>query len=291
MQETFKKINFRSKTLVKIDQAVSIIKEYQKMGFKLTLRQLFYQHVARNLLENTRNRYDWLSNLVRDARDTGKIDWDAMEDRSRTVNFHAAWDSPADFIKSTVECYAEDWWLDQKYRPEVWIEKDALLGVITPVCNEFRVPSFAHKGNTGQLHMYEAGKRFAGYLKQGLTPIVLHLADHDPSGIDMTPDVENRLALYARKPIEVKRLALKIEQVRGLPPNFAKEKDKNLKKYVAKFGTNQCWELDALAPNVIANLIRSAIKPLIGSKKWAAAQRKEQRNHKVLEQTAVTLAK
>jgi hypothetical protein len=81
-----------------------------------------------------------------------------------------------------------------------------LLGVIEDACTEFRVPYFAHRGNNSQTLQYQAGKRFAAYLDQGLIPVVLHLADHDPNGIDMTRDNRERLKLYARDDVEVTRL-------------------------------------------------------------------------------------
>ena len=104
--------------------------------------------------------------------------------------------SPDHIISEDAEVYREDLWGGQRYRPEVWIEKDALIGVIEGVCTELRVPYFAHRGNNSQTLQYQAGKRFAGYLDHGLIPLVLHLADHDPNGIDMTRDNIERLALY-----------------------------------------------------------------------------------------------
>jgi hypothetical protein len=77
-----------------------------------------------------------------------------------------------------------------------------------------RVPYFATIGNASQTLLHDAGRRFAEYLDQGLIPLVFHLADHDPNGTDMTRDVRERLALYTRAPIEVRRIALNLGQVR-----------------------------------------------------------------------------
>ena len=130
------------------------------------------------------------------------------------------------------------------------IEKEALLGVIEDISTELRVPYFAHRGNNSQTLQYQAGKRFADYLDQGLIPLVLHLADHDPNGIDMTRDNEKRLALYARSEIEVKRIALNMDQVRQYnpPPSFVKEGDTRTSGYRDRFGTDECWELTRSAP-------------------------------------------
>jgi hypothetical protein len=274
----------RAATLTVVAQANTIIEEYIAQEFKLTLRQLFYQFVARGLLDNRFNEYKRLGAIVRNARDGGLIDWEAIEDRTREVNTHAFWTNPAGIISDDAEVYREDLWAGQRYRPEVWIEKEALLGVIESICTELRVPYFAHRGNNSQTLQHQAGKRFADYLDQGLIPLVLHLADHDPNGIDMTRDTIERLALYARAEIEVRRIALTMKQVQQYrpPPNFVKEQDTRSGGYRQRFGTDQCWELDALSPTVIANLIRSEIEALIDQMRWRIAGAKEETGRRLL---------
>ena len=275
-------------TLRVVEQANAIIGEYLAQGFALTLRQLFYQFVARTLLENLFNEYKRLGRIVRAARDGGLIDWDAIEDRTREVNTHTFWTNPAGLISAAAQQYREDLWAGQRYRPEVWIEKEALLGVIEGVCTELRAPYFAHRGNNSQTLQYQAGKRFAG-----LIPIVLHLADHDPNGIDMTRDNTKRLALYARQEIEVRRIALNMDQVRqhNPPPSFVKDGDTRTSGYREQFGTDECWELDALSPTLIADLIRTEIEQLIDWPKWRSAQAKEERGRGLLDTAAANWAK
>jgi hypothetical protein len=280
--------SFRGPTRATIDQANAIIAEYQAAGFRLTLRQLYYQFVARDLFENRAKNYKKLGGIMARARDAGESDWDVVEDRSRIVNFFNAWSSPADFLRDEVEYYAEDLWEGQHFRPEVWVEKDALIGVVAKACEPLRVPYFSTHGYVGQLPAREAGLRFAEQLDLDLTPVVLHLADHDPAGFAMTRDVESRLERYAGERIRVRRIALNLDQVEQYrpPPNFAKEKDVNFDRYRREFGTNECWELDALAPDVIADLIRGEISDLIDDKKWDAAMRSEQKNRLALDKIA-----
>jgi hypothetical protein len=275
-------------TLKVVEQVNTIIDEYMAQDFTLTLRQLFYQTVARGLLENSFSNYKRLGNIVRNARDGGMIDWNAIEDRTREVNTHTFWTNPAGIISAAAHQYREDLWKGQRYRPEVWIEKEALLGVIEGVCTELRVPYFAHRGNTSQTLQYQAGRRFAGFIDQGLIPLVLHLADHDPNGIDMTRDNERRLALYARADIEVRRIALNMDQVEHYnpPPNFVKEADTRTSGYRERFDTDECWELDALSPAVIATLIRDEIEALINQRKWKTALTSETRGRTLLTSAA-----
>jgi hypothetical protein len=280
-------------TLKVIEQANSIIAEYAAQDFALTLRQLFYQMVARALWDNTFKEYKRLGVIVRDGRNGGLIDWDAIEDRTREVNTHTFWGDPAGIISAAAHQYRENLWHGQRYRPEVWIEKEALLGVIEAICTEYRVPYFAHRGNNSQTLQYQAGKRFAKYLDQGLIPLVLHLADHDPNGIDMTRDNRERLALYTRAEVEVRRVALNMNQVREYnpPPSFAKEADKRFAAYVREFGTRECWELDALSPTVIADLIRAEVEGLIDRPQWDAAKAKEKRGRRLLDAAAANWTK
>jgi hypothetical protein len=197
--ESFINIRFQAKTLNVIEQANGIIAEYEAQGFTMTLRQLYYQFVARDLLVNTMQSYKRLGSIVSDARDAGLIDWDAIEDRTRELVTHTSWDSPEEVVGAVARQYREDIWANQLWRPEVWIEKEALLGVIEGVCTDFRVPYYAHRGNNSQSEQYKAGKRYAQLFDQGRIPLVLHLADHDPNGLDMTRDNTERLALYARQ--------------------------------------------------------------------------------------------
>jgi hypothetical protein len=283
--ELFLEQGFSVGSLLIIKQANEIIAEYQDQDFRLSLRQLFYQFVSRGLLANDQSQYRRLQHTLVNARNAGLVDWDAIEDRTRVLEEWTTFRNPAEAIDVVARQYREDPWLKQQYRPEVWIEKEALIGVIEDVCKEYLVPYLAHRGGNSASVMYEAGKRFAAILDHGQTPVVFHLADHDPTGIHMTEDTERRLEMYADEWIRVDRLGLTMAQVRRYrpPPNMAKESDTRYDEYRRQFGT-QCWELDALSPTVIADLIRTNLDNLIDQKLWQASLRKEQRNRATLEQ-------
>jgi len=283
-REAFLPKKFHSATLKVIECANEIIAEYELGGFSLTLRQLYYQFVARRLIENTVPEYKRLGKIVNDGRLAGMIDWDGIEDRTRRLESYLSYIGPSQAIEEAAGSYCEDPWLSQKYRPEVWIEKDALIGVIERVCSDYHLPHFACRGDVSQSELYAAGKRFANYLARDLNPIVLHLGDHDPNGLDMTRDNRDRLRLFAGEDIEVRRLALNLDQVEryALPPNPAKETDTRFLAYVENFGIRECWELDALAPNVIADLIRVEIGALIDKRKWRKAEAKSRANRGIL---------
>ena len=285
--EPFEAFRFQAKTLRIIEQANVIIEEFHALGFVLTLRQLFYQFVSRAALENSQAAYKRLGSVVKDGRRAGLIDWDAIEDRTRFVRDRPTWACPARIMGDAAEQYLESLWRGQDIRVEVWLEKDALIGVIEGTCEEFRLPYFACRGNNSESEQHKAGQRFARYRAEGVTPIVLHLGDHDPNGIDMTRDNRDRLALFARHAVEVRRLALNMDQVERYrpPPNPAKETDTRFQAYVENYGA-ECWELDALSPTVIAALISDEVERMIDADAWNAAKAEEAFNRARLAKAA-----
>jgi hypothetical protein len=158
-REFFRAIKFQRRTREIIERANAIVDEYMAQGFVLTLRQLFYQFVARGFIENTLNRYSALGWAVSNGRDAGLIDWEAIVDRSREFQQPQTWRNPAEILAAAARSYKEDLWASQPRHIEVWVEKDALAGVFTRVCADYRLPFLAHRGNASTTAMYEAGKR------------------------------------------------------------------------------------------------------------------------------------
>ena len=275
--ETFVPRKFSAGSLKLIESANEIIDEYQAEGFTLTLRQLYYQFVSRDLIKNLQTEYKRLGSVINDARLAGLIDWDMIEDRTRNVRRSPSWSDPAQIISAVSQQYQEDLWDGQEFRVEVWIEKDALIGVIEPVCERWRLPYFACRGYSSQSEQYRAGKRFADWRMNGQVPVVLHLGDHDPSGIDMTRDNTDRLAMFAEDDVDVRRLALNMDQVRRYrpPPNPAKESDGRSGPYIEKYGPSS-WELDALDPKVIDRIIETEVKQLLDLAIWSRAKLQEE---------------
>lgn len=286
--------DFSLKSYTLIDKANEIIAEYATQGFDLTLRQLYYQFVARGLIPNSQKEYKRLGSVVNDARLAGFIDWDTIVDRTRNLRALAHWTSPADIVSACAKQFRVDKWKNQPVRPEVWIEKDALVGVITDVCHELDVPYFSCRGYTSQSEMWSAAMRLCKHCELDQRPFIIHLGDHDPSGIDMSRDILDRVDLFmhhhGHTPALVSRIALNMNQVKlyDPPPNPTKLTDSRSEGYVAKFGDDS-WELDALEPSVIVDLIRTAVLAERDEKKWRASLKEEARHKKVLEATAKEL--
>lgn len=273
----YRDVKLRPKALETIRQANEIIAEYAAQGFDLTLRQLFYQFVARALIANTQREYKNLGSVINDGRLAGLVDWDSIVDRTRNLRALSHWQSPRDIVDACSRQFRHDLWGDQPNYVEVWIEKDALIGVIEDVCNRYDVPHFSCRGYTSQSEMWSAAQRIIerGGAREG-DSVVLHLGDHDPSGIDMSRDIQDRMDLFGAV-VEIRRLALNRDQVTRYnpPPNPAKITDSRARGYIRDHG-RESWELDALDPAVIAALIEDELKKLIDPDKWkAAAERQE----------------
>jgi len=270
---------FAQPTLDLIEVANAIIEEYAGQGFDLTLRQLFYQFVSRGYIANTEASYKRVGDVMSDARRAGLIDWFAIVDRTRFVRSLSHWNDARAVMISALKGFHTDKWKAQPCRPEVWIEKDALVGVIQGVCQKWDVPYFSCRGYVSDSEMWRASMRFYSRKSNGQNPVVIHLGDHDPSGLDMTRDIEDRLRLFTFGQIgDVRRVALNYDQVElyNPPPNPAKLTDSRCQEYIAEHG-EYSWELDALSPPVLAKIIEDTILSLLDQEKWAEAVAVEDR--------------
>jgi hypothetical protein len=278
MKIKYKNLKMSPKKLAVIETANAIINEYSAQGFDLTLRQLYYQFVARDIIPNRQSEYKKLGETISDGRLAGLIDWDAIIDRTRNLRSLASWETPQAIIDACAAQFKHDMWENQHNHVEVWIEKDALVGVIAGVCDRWRVPYFSCRGYTSQSEMWAAGRRLRSANRRGKTPIVLHFGDHDPSGVDMTRDIAERLSMFAECSVHVDRLALNMSQIEQYqpPPNPTKFTDARAEAYVREYG-DESWELDALDPSTLADLIENEVRRLTDIAQWEVDEEREQK--------------
>lgn len=254
----YKEIRFQQKSLDLIELVNQVVDEYSAQGYELTLRQVYYQLVARGYIPNNERSYKNVGSLINDGRLAGLIDWHSVTDRTRNLRSESHWDTPADVIASARYSYNLDKWKGQPNYVEVWVEKDALVDIVGQACSPLDTPYFSCRGYTSQSEMWSAAQRFIRQ-KQRKKRIIIHLGDHDPSGIDMTRDIQERLEMFGAD-VFVKRVALTMNQIQTYnpPPNPAKITDSRASKYIDQFG-DESWELDALEPKVITDLIKKQV--------------------------------
>lgn len=271
----YKDIRFHSKSLETIERVNAIVAEYDTQGYELTLRQVYYQLVARGYIPNNERSYKNLGSLINDGRLAGLIDWYAIVDRTRNLRGNSHWDSPEKVIEAARYSYMLDHWKNQPNYVEVWVEKDALIGIVSQICEKLDVPHFSCRGYTSQSEMWSAAQRFIGQNRKESRTII-HLGDHDPSGIDMTRDIQERMDMFGAD-VYVKRVALTMEQIDTFnpPPNPTKLSDARANGYIEEYG-HECWELDALEPKVITALIRDEVTALMDTDLLYEIERKEE---------------
>ena len=208
----------KPKTKALLQNVQAIIESYSAQDIRLSLRQLYYQLVARALIPNNERSYKRLGDLVTKARYGGLIDWEMIVDHGRVAITPSEWRDPAHIIETGIRSYRLPRWADQDYHLEVWCEKDALTTVLEPITNRYHVSLLAHTGFSSSTALYHAAKRFQEIEEGGRHPVVLYLGDHDPSGLDMFRDIKNRLDILSWScAIENLRLALTYGADRALP--------------------------------------------------------------------------
>ena len=266
---------FRAGSLRLIEIINEVIKEYSDQGYDLTLRQVYYQLVARNYIPNNERSYKNTGNLINDARLAGLIDWNAIQDRTRNLRKNSHWSSPTDIMSSVLYSYAIDTRADQPNYIEVWVEKDALIGIVQQIASTLDVPCFSCRGYVSASEMWTAAQRFINQDHRDRR-VILHLGDHDPSGKDMTRDIMERMELFEAD-VEVQRIALNWDQIDEFnpPPNPAKLSDSRAGAYIREFGY-ESWELDALEPRVLTQLIRNSVADLTDVDLLEAASAREE---------------
>ncbi len=234
-----------------------ILEEYKNDGYVLTLRQLYYQLVSKDIIPNNDKEYAKLSNILKKGRMCGIVDWAAIEDRVRVPKIPYYVDGIDDAINDTIRQYRLDRMKGQPRKVEIWVEKDALSNVLYRVSSKYHIRLMVNRGYSSVSAMYDAFKRLNN------NDVILYFGDHDPSGMDMIRDVKERLNEFGLN-IDVKPVALNMDQINEFnpPPNPAKITDPRAKWYINKYGPTS-WELDALPPKELIRLTENAVQSII----------------------------
>ena len=284
MKERFIHKDFHTTSLSQIQTINEILDEYKAQGFDLSLRQLYYQLVVKNYIPNTKGSYKNLGNLLRNARLAGFVDWSMIVDRSRRQIIEPYWRNPKHILDDSVSWFQIDPWDNQPVHMELLIEKDALSGILIPVTRQLNIYFTATIGYPSISILHRMSKRLLHYLDEGKDIYILHMADHDPSGIDMTRDLADRLEMFTGYPIVVERLALTSIQIKqhNPPENPVKLKDTRANTYIDEHG-HSSWELDALEPSVLAELVNNFVDGHRDEDLWQESLEKEDEMRKSLD--------
>lgn len=308
MKTKYRDIRLSDSNRSRLAMVNSIVQEYQGQGLVLTLRQLYYQLVSRDVIPNRSDEYNKLSKLLKEGRMAGIVDWEAIEDRLRVPKKPSSFDSPEDILRVAANQFAMPRMQGQETYIEVWVEKDALSGVLSRVTMPYHIPILVNRGYSSTTAMHDAFERFKQAECKRIR--VLYLGDFDPSGVDMLRDVEARVREFfigsvngfdkwsvtrtfpsgKKKSIKLGRspdlwekvcreklgvdfrvipVALTREQIEEYtpPPNPAKRTDSRYRKFEEAHGDTS-WEVDALRPEILNQILTDAIEELIDRDKY-----------------------
>lgn len=282
-----------------------ITDEYEAQGYVLTVRQIYYQFVSRGWLPSDgtikangkpARSYDLVQGMANTGRNCGLLSWTSIEDRGRNLRGLGHYTSPAQAIAKMRRRYRIDMWANQPFRPEFWVEKQALEGVVGQMASMLQVDYYAQKGYNSTSEHWAAAQRFVDYIHKGQRPIVFHLGDLDPSGWHMTQSNIEKLSMYAGVPIMVQRLALSIGQVEQYSPPPFRTKDSDAR--AADFRTqmedwghdgDESYELDALEPPILHGIMKDAVDRIRDENAWDAMVSQEVEDKRLLDEMIETL--
>jgi hypothetical protein len=327
----------------KVDLVKSIIEitnRYMNNNDVLSLRQLYYQLVAAELIPNHDKVYKKIGEIKDDCCYCGLLDWDAFEDRGRRPYLPYFNEDIKDAIKDAVDHFRLDRQRNQNVHIEIWSEKDAISSILSSVTNKYHVRLVVNKGYISSSAIYAAYVRFIGEIAQGKKVKILYFGDHDPSGLDMIRDINDRILMMCSQGLrksdleeliqewveenrdeaesvchsngyflsqdgeeyyfmdkaffhshfEIIPVGLTMEQIKmyNPPPNPAKITDPRAKEYIKKFG-NVSWEVDALTPEMMREIVTTGIEANIDKNLFNIMINKEKADKIQLAKLAETL--
>ena len=283
MKLAFRTQRITPKRAEQIERANAILEEYAEQGYRLTLRQLYYQLVARDMVPNAVREYTKLSETCVIGRMNGLIDWYAMEDRLRKPYLTYAVGSIEEAIEDTISQYKRDRQEGQPCNIEIWTEKDAVSNILKRVSEHYHTRLMVNRGYTSCSAMYEAHNRVQDAPNDDGS-VILYVGDHDPSGLDMLRDIEDRLEEFGvGGRFKIVPVALTMEQIKKYdpPPNPAKISDPRAGWYIREFG-DMSWELDALKPEVLEKIVKRAVLAHLDSEKFGDMLEEEDADKDIL---------
>jgi hypothetical protein len=250
-----------------------------------SVRQVFYQAVVRGLLEKTENNYDKVQRALVKMRRLNRIPYGWIVDGTRWMHKPTTYSSLEQALQRTKQTYRRAIWDSQPVRVEIWLEKEALAGVIYDVTAEYDVPLYVARGFSSLTYLAEA----ASDIRAAGKPIfIYHLGDHDPSGRAAGEHIERMLReLAPEAEIHFERLAVTVEQIASLnlPTRPTKKTDSRAARFEAEFGQGSV-ELDAVHPDTLRSILREAIERHIDGDQLEVLKTAERSERKIIEMFA-----
>ncbi len=264
-----------AKTRAIVDEIREVLEAYNPM----TVRQVYYQLVAKQVLPNTSDSYQKVKRILTNARWDHAIPWGWIEDRLRQPRHVNMWGGLADFADTAKREYRRDVWATQPQYVEVWVEKDALSGIFEDVTKPYGVTLNVCRGYSSLSSLHHTAER---YKERGKPITILYFGDHDPSGEDMPRALGATLRRFDCH-AEIIKCALILEDIQryNLPPDPAKTTDPRAAAYIVKNG-DVSVELDALPIEILRDRIVSEVESRMDLEALANVREQEEADRALL---------
>ncbi|MBA7584827.1 hypothetical protein ES695_00975 [Candidatus Atribacteria bacterium 1244-E10-H5-B2] len=259
-------------------QSLELLAQVQKIidsyDFALTLRQIYYQLVAKQIIPNEQRYYKKLSRICVKGRDEGILPEEGFSDRLREIDKPSAWLDLNGFMETVKRSYNKDKWQNQPKYLEIWTEKDALRSVLTEITYPYDISLMVARGQLSRTAIYEASERYKA--KDDKECYLYYCGDFDPSGLSIYNSIRKRLEDFGMF-INYERIALTERQIEKykLPSDPGKESDPNYNKFVSIYGSDMVVELDSLPPDVLRKIVEDCIIKNIDYELLGQVQEKE----------------
>jgi hypothetical protein len=268
VKSTFEEVRLRRKALVEIVNEVS----------PATVRQIFYQATVRGVVPKTEAGYVKVALDLKYLREECDIDYDDIVDNTRWISQPQTFGSAEEAIGHAAKYYRQALWRDSADYIQIWLEKDALSGVVYPITAEWDVPLCIARGYVSLSLAHTAAMELEE--NEYRNCYVYHLGDYDPSGQDAARDIERKLREMAPDcDFEFERLAVTPDQIAewNLPTRPTKKSDPRAKGF-----SGQSVELDAIPPDELRRIVRDIIERHVDHEELAVLKVAEKSERELL---------
>ena len=261
------------------DELYRIVEEMQPM----TVRQVFYQATVRGIVDKNEKSYAKVQQVLAKMRRDETLPFEWIVDNTRDRNHPFTFDSVEDALAYTARHYRKSLWKDAGVYVEIWLEKDALAGVIEDITSKYDVSLMVARGYSSLSFLHEAAEEID--LKD--CPVyIYHLGDYDPSGVNAGEKIEEDLQEFApMADITFERIAVTEEQIEewDLPTRPTKQSDSRAKN----FDSNTSVELDAIEPRRLRKLVEDVIKRHLKPKRYKELLAEEEKERTLIDDVAI----
>jgi hypothetical protein len=243
----------------------------------MTVRQVFYQATVWGVVEKTEGGYDKVQRDLTLLRRSGQLPYNSLADNTRWQRKPRTYSSVEQALRRTAALYRKSLWDDAEAYVEIWLEKDALAGVIYEITDEYDVPLMVARGYASLSFLHSAAEAIA---ELPVPAYIYHLGDHDPSGVNAGEKIEETLRdLAPDAEIHFKRIGVTLDQISewSLPSRLTKTSDTRSKNFIG-----ESVELDAIPPDELRFLVRHWIERHLPRHQFEVLKAAEQSEREII---------